>query len=91
MTGTTLIEAPINGWIMAFDGRVLEIFSAYNSGSIRFHVALIVRLWIDGNIVKALFPRQDQGMWPFTESDRPYVERLVAAVEATRIAVQQPR
>ena len=81
-----VIEAPIDNWIAAFDGRVLEIFTPYKEGSIRFHARLMLRCWIDGKVVTVDFQRSDRSFWPFNENQRPQVEALVQAVEAARVA-----
>ena len=77
-------EAPIDNWIVGFDGRVLEIFTGYREGSMRYHVGLMVDLKIDGNTLTASFQRREGGIWPFNEDQRAQVEALVAAVNAAR-------
>ena len=78
------IEAPIDNWIASFDGRVLEIFTPYLDGSMRYYVGLLVGLEIDGNTLTASFLRSEKGFWPFNEDQRGEVETLVAAVNAAR-------
>jgi hypothetical protein len=41
---------------------------------------------VDGNVLTAVFQRQDRGFWPFREDQRAQVERLVQPVEAARQA-----
>ncbi len=81
---STYIEAPIDNWIASFDGRVLEIFTPYRDGSMRYHVGLLVGFEIDGNTLTASFLRSEKGFWPFNEDQRGNVEALVAAVHAAR-------
>jgi hypothetical protein len=78
------LEIPLNGWIGSFDGRVFEVYTPYQDGSARYHVMLMVDFHIDGNTLTANFQRNDIGLWPFLEQDRPLVEQLVAAVRAVR-------
>jgi hypothetical protein len=81
---TDSVEAPIDNWVAAFDGRVLEIFTPYSAGSMRYHVGLMVGFEINGNTLTATFQRSEQGFWPFNEDQRAKVEALVAAVSAAR-------
>jgi hypothetical protein len=81
-----VIEVPIDNWIAAYDGRVLEIFTPYQEGSIRFHVRLLKRCSIDTSILVVDLERSERSFWPFTEDQRAQVEVLVAAVEAGRLA-----
>ena len=85
-----LIEVPISGWIASFDGRVLEIFTPYKEGSMRYYVRLLEGCAIDGNVLTVTFRRRDQGLWPFEDGEREGVQRLVAAVEAARVAGSVP-
>jgi hypothetical protein len=82
MTG--YVEAPIDNWMASFDGRVLEIFTPYRQGSMRYYIDLIVGCAIDGNILTATFQRSETGLWPFNEDQRAQVEVLVAAIDAAR-------
>ena len=75
---------PLGGWLSAFDGRVFEVFTPYQDGSARYAVMLMVDFRIDGNTLTANFQRNDIGLWPFDEAQRPEVEALVAAVNAVR-------
>jgi hypothetical protein len=75
---------PLTGWLAAFDGKVFEVFTPYQDGSVRYAVMLMVDFRIDGNVLAAYFQRNDRGMWPFDEAQRPEVEALVAAVNAVR-------
>jgi hypothetical protein len=81
-----LIEAAIDDWVASFDGRVLEVFTPYKDGSMRFYVGLMQSCSIDGTILKVGFARRDEGFWPFREEQRTQVEALVQAVEAARTA-----
>jgi hypothetical protein len=75
---------PLTGWLAAFDGMVFEVFTPYQDGSARYAVMLMVDFRIDGNVLTAQFQRNDIGLWPFDEAQRPEVEALVAAVNAVR-------
>jgi hypothetical protein len=68
----------------SFDGRVLEIFTPYREGSMRYYVDLMVGCAIDGNILTVTFQRSETGLWPFNEDQRAQVEALVAAIGAAR-------
>ena len=81
---TDYLEVALTNWIASFDGRVFEVYSPYVEGSVRYHVMLMVDFHIDGNTLTANFQRNDIGLWPFTEEQRPYVEQLVTAVNAVR-------
>jgi hypothetical protein len=81
---TNYIEAPIDNWVAAFDGRVLEVFTPYREGSMRYYVALIVGCEIDGSTLTVTFQRRGQGLWPFNEDQRAQVETLVEAINAAR-------
>jgi hypothetical protein len=76
------IEAPLDNWIASSDGRVLEIFTPYLDGSMRYYAGLLVWFEIDGNTLTASFLRMEKGFWPFNEDQREKVEALVAAVNA---------
>ena len=78
------VDVPIGSWLVSFDGRVFEVFSPYQEGSSRWHVMLMVDFWIDGSTLTANFQRNDIGLWPFTEAERPAVEALVAQVNEVR-------
>ena len=78
------IEAPIDNWVASFDGRVLEIFTPYSDGSMRYYVELLVGFEIDGTTLTASFVRSEKGFWPFNEDQRGQVEALVATVNAAR-------
>jgi hypothetical protein len=78
------IEAPISNWLAAFDGRVLEIFTADRTGSARYHVSLMAACEIDGSMLTATFQRKQQGFWPFADDQRAQVESLVVAINAAR-------
>ncbi|MDX6665126.1 MAG: hypothetical protein QOG68_1332 [Solirubrobacteraceae bacterium] len=79
---TSYIEAPIDNWMAGFDGRVLEVFTPYREGSMRYHVGLLVGCEISGSTLTATFQRNEQGLWPFNEDQRGQVEALVAAINA---------
>ena len=79
-----VIEAPIDNWVASFDGRVLEIFTPYKQGSMRFYARLLHDCGIDGNVLTLTFERRDQGLWPFREDQRAQVEALVQAVNVVR-------
>ena len=81
---TEYTEAPLDNWIASFDGRVLEIFTPYLDGSMRYYVGLMVGFEIDGNTLTATFLRSEKGFWPFNEDQREKVEALVTAVNAAR-------
>ncbi len=81
-----LLQAPIDNWVAAFDGIVLEIFTPYREGSIRYHAGLMVDCRIDGSVLTVDFQRSEIGLWPFREEQRPQVETLVAAIAAVRAA-----
>ena len=78
------MTVPLTNWLSAFDGQVFEVFSPYHEGSSRYHVMLMLDFHIDGTVLTANFLRNDIGLWPFTEDQRPEVEALVAAVNAVR-------
>jgi hypothetical protein len=79
-----LIETPLDTWVASFDGRVLEVFTPYREGSMRYHAGLMVDCRIDGAVLTVDFQRSEVGLWPFTEEQRPQVEALVAAIAAAR-------
>jgi hypothetical protein len=81
---SALIEAPMVNSLAAFDGRVLEVFLPYTEGSVRYHVSHIRRCWIDDTILMVQLDRNDRGMWPFSEPDRPRMQAMVAAIERLR-------
>ena len=81
---TDYLEVALDNWIASFDGRVFEVYTPYSDGSVRHHVMLMVDFRIDGSTLTANFQRNDIGLWPFRETQRPYVEQLVAAVNAVR-------
>lgn len=81
-----VLEVPIDDWIASFDGRVLEVFTPYQQGSMRYHARLLQSCMIDGNVLTVVLQRQDRGFWPFREDQRAQVERLVQAVEQARQA-----
>jgi hypothetical protein len=56
-----VIEASIDNWLASFDGRVLEIFTPYRQGSMRYHAALMVDCRIDGTTLTVDFQRREQG------------------------------
>jgi hypothetical protein len=80
-----VLEVPIDNWIASFDGRVLEVFTPYQQGSMRYHARLLQNCAIDGNVLTVVFQRQDRGLWPFREEQRAGVERLVQAIEQVRL------
>jgi hypothetical protein len=80
------IEAPIDNWIASFDGRVLEVFTPYQQGSMRYYARLLADCRIDGSVLTVTFERRDQGLWPFREDQRAQVEALVQAVNSVRDA-----
>jgi hypothetical protein len=81
---TDFVEAPIDNWMASFDGRVLEIFTPYRDGSMRYYVDLMVGCTIDGNILTVTFQRSETGLWPFNEDQRAQVQALVTAISAAR-------
>jgi hypothetical protein len=81
---TAYLEAPLDSWMASFDGRVLEIFTPYRAGSMRYYVDLLVACAIDGNVLTATFQRSETGLWPFNEDQRGQVEALVAAINSAR-------
>ena len=81
---TDTFEVPIGNWLVSFDGRVVEVFTPYHEGSVRYHALLMVDFRIDGSTLTADFQRSDIGLWPFTEDQRPGVEALVAQVNSVR-------
>jgi hypothetical protein len=81
-----ILEAPIDNWMASFDGRVLEVFTPYKEGSMRFYARLLVSCEVDGTILRVGFQRNEMGFWPFNEDQRAQVEALVQAVEAVRTA-----
>ncbi|MCW3065288.1 MAG: hypothetical protein JWN32_2460 [Solirubrobacterales bacterium] len=81
---TNYVEAPIDDWIAACDGRVLEIFTPYREGSMRYYVTLMVGCEIDGNTLTVSFQRSEKGFWPFREEQRPQVETLVGLINSAR-------
>jgi hypothetical protein len=81
---TAPVDVRIGNWLVSFDGRVFEVFSPYQEGSTRYHVMLMVNFWIDGATLTANLQRNDIGLWPFSEDERPAVEALVAEVNAVR-------
>jgi hypothetical protein len=81
---TAPVELWVGNWLASFDGRVFEVFSPYQEGSTRYHVMLMVDFRIDGSTLTADLQRNDIGLWPFTEEQRPAVESLVAQVAAVR-------
>jgi hypothetical protein len=83
---TELIEAQIGDWVASFDGRVLEIFTPYKAGSMRFYVRLLEGCAIDGDVLTVSFQRREQGFWPFRDDQRAQIEALVRAIEAARSA-----
>jgi hypothetical protein len=81
-----LIEAPIDNWLASFDGRVLEIYTPYQEGSMRYHAALMVDCRIDGNVLTVDFQRRGIGVWPFRPEQLAQVTALVDAIHAARAA-----
>lgn len=81
-----VIEAPLDNWLASFDGRVLEVFTPYREGSMRYHAALMVDIRIDGTTLTVDFQRRDVGLWPFRPEQLAQVTALVDAVRATRAA-----
>jgi hypothetical protein len=79
-----VLDVPIDNWVASFDGRVLEIFTPYREGSTRYYAGLIVDCRIDGAALTVDFQRNDVGLWPFREEQRPQVEALVAALATAR-------
>lgn len=79
-----VIEAGIGDWVAAFDGRVLEVFTPYKNGSMRYYVRLLHGCSVDGTTLSVTFDRSEQGFWPFREDQRTQVEELVRAVNAAR-------
>jgi hypothetical protein len=65
-----VLEVPIDNWIAAFNGRVLEIFTPYKEGSVRYHARLTKRCWIDGNVLTLDLERNDRSFWPFNDDQR---------------------
>ena len=60
-----VVEAPIDNWLASFDGRVLEVFTPYREGSMRYHAALMVDCRIAGTTLTVDFQRPEVGLWPF--------------------------
>jgi len=81
---TNYIDAPIDNWHASFDGRVLEVFTPYREGSMRYFVDLMVGCSIDGNTLTVNFQRNQVGLWPFTEDQRAQVEKLVGVINDAR-------
>ena len=81
---SSVIEAPIDNWLASFDGRVLEIFTPYREGSMRYHAALMVDCRIDGTTLTVDFARREIGLWPFRAEQLPQVTALVQAIRAVR-------
>jgi len=81
---SSVIEASINNWLASFDGRVLEIFTPYREGSMRYHAALMVDCRIDGTTLTVDFTRREIGLWPFRPEQLPQVTALVEAIRAAR-------
>ncbi|MEA2169873.1 MAG: hypothetical protein QOF76_3173 [Solirubrobacteraceae bacterium] len=79
-----LIEVPLDNWLASFDGRVLEVFTPYRDGSMRYRAALMVDCLIDGSMLTVEFQRKEKGFWPFNDDQRPGVEALVQAVNTAR-------
>ena len=79
-----LIEAPIDNWLASFDGRVLEIFTPYREGSMRYHAALMVDCRVDGTTLTVDFQRREVGLWPFKPEQLAQVTVLVEAIAAVR-------
>jgi|GEM_PF-2946008 hypothetical protein len=79
-----VIEAPVDNWLASFDGRVLEVFTPYREGSMRYHAALMVDCRIDGTTLTIDFQRSEIGLWPFRPEQLPQVTSLVNAVRAAR-------
>jgi len=48
------------GW-QSFDGRVLEVFTPYREGSMRYHAALMVDCRIAGTTLTVDFQRPEVG------------------------------
>jgi hypothetical protein len=70
-----VIEAPIDNWLASFDGRVLEIFTPYREGSMRYHAALMVDCRIDGTTLTVDFQRREVGLGPFKPEQLPASDR----------------
>jgi hypothetical protein len=81
-----VIEAPIDNWLASFDGRVLEVFTPYQEGSMRYHAALMLDCRIDGTTLTIDFQRRGIGLWPFRPEQLAQVTELVNAVRAARSA-----
>lgn len=81
-----VIEAPIDNWLASFDGRVLEVFTPYREGSMRYHAALMVDCRIDGTTLAIDFQRREVGLWPFRPEQLAQVTNLVNAVRGARSA-----
>ena len=79
-----LVEAPIDNWLASFDGRVLEVFTPYREGSMRYHAALMVDCRIDGTTLTVDFQRREVGLWPFRQEQLPQVTALVNSIQAAR-------
>jgi hypothetical protein len=78
------LEVPLQDWLATFDGRVLEVHTGRQVGSMRYHVLLMTGFHIDGNILTVNLQHQEIGAWPFLEQQRPFVMQLVDAVNAAR-------
>jgi hypothetical protein len=79
-----LIEAGLGDWVATFDGSVLEVFTPYREGSMRYYARLLQGCSIDGTTLLVTFERREQGLWPFREDQRSQVEALVQAVNVAR-------
>jgi hypothetical protein len=79
------MEAAMREGVLAFDGRVLEIFEA--GGSVRFHPRLLPELWVDGDAVYVRQLGSAPRPWAFDAVQREQIELLVLAVAAARADV----
>jgi hypothetical protein len=79
-----VLDIALDDWVASFDGRVLEIFTPYRDGSMRYYAGLMVDCRIDGTTLTVDFQRSEVGLWPFREEQRGQVEALVAAIATAR-------
>ena len=58
---TAPVEVWLGNWLACFDGRVFEVFSPYQEGSVRYHVRLMVDFRIDRSTLTANLQGNDNG------------------------------
>jgi hypothetical protein len=59
---------------------VLEIYTPYQEGSMRYHAALMVDCRIDGTLLTVDLQRRGIGVWPFRPEQLAQVTALVDAI-----------